>query len=210
MERRIARLMDGNRDVRSAREFRLDNIESIKNDKEYHSIKTYLENEQQELDRVYDSLVKIQQWAIDRGLGGGDGERQLYKLVEEMGELASGIAKGSRDAIIDAIGDMAVVLTVYCTQRTLPIWYGSSWTRKDKLPIGVSRDKLFPRLTLQVGDFMMEHTLHEAKQVNDLFGGLKLIANSYGCTLIDCIDSAYNEIKDRKGKTVNGVFIKEV
>lgn len=28
-------------------------------------------------------------------------------------------------------------------------------------------------------------------------------------TLVDCLEKAYNDIKDRKGKMVNGVFIKE-
>lgn len=28
-------------------------------------------------------------------------------------------------------------------------------------------------------------------------------------TLVDCLEQAYNDIKDRKGKMVNGVFIKE-
>jgi hypothetical protein len=35
------------------------------------------------------------------------------------------------------------------------------------------------------------------------------MAMQLGVKIEDCIDSAYNEIKDRKGKLVNGVFIKE-
>ncbi|MDO5716116.1 MAG: hypothetical protein Q4P25_06015 [Tissierellia bacterium] len=34
-------------------------------------------------------------------------------------------------------------------------------------------------------------------------------ATSRGLTLEECVDHAYNTIKNRKGKMVNGVFVKE-
>lgn len=92
-------------------------------------------------------IDKIRQWSIDRNLHTAEPSKQLMKLVEEVGELASGIAKNNRDVIIDSIGDVFVVLVVLTTQLDLKIE--------------------------------------------------------------ECIESAYNEIKDRKGKLVNGVFIKE-
>ena len=36
-----------------------------------------------------------------------------------------------------------------------------------------------------------------------------MIAGKYDTTLEDTLELAYNEIKDRKGRLVNGVFIKE-
>lgn len=38
---------------------------------------------------------------------------------------------------------------------------------------------------------------------------LTILAAQYGLTIEDCIASAYNEIKDRKGIMVNGIFVKE-
>jgi hypothetical protein len=35
------------------------------------------------------------------------------------------------------------------------------------------------------------------------------IAQRNGLTLAQCMSHAYDEIKDRKGRTVNGTFIKE-
>ena len=54
----------------------------------------------------------IRQWAEDRGLyHEGDPKTQLIKLQEELGELAKATLENDKPEIIDAIGDMVVVLT---------------------------------------------------------------------------------------------------
>lgn len=94
---------------------------------------------------VFDS---IRDWALDRGLyQKGDAKTQYIKLMEESGELAQALLKDNKAEIIDAIGDMVVVLT-----------------------------------------------------------NLSYMA---GVKIEDCIESAYNEIKDRKGSMQNGTFVKE-
>lgn len=93
-------------------------------------------------------LNDIRQWAEDRNLiVGSDSFRQMTKLMEEIGELANGIAKKEHDEILDGIGDSVVVLTILAAQ-------------------------------------------------NGLF-------------IEDCIEHAYQQIKDRKGKMIDGVFVKE-
>ena len=90
----------------------------------------------------------ISNWAHKRNLvEGSDPHRQLTKLLEEVGELASGVAKGNRDKVVDSIGGAVVVLTI--------------------------------------------------------------LAEQHDVNIEDCIDAAWNEIKDRKGKMVNGIFVKE-
>lgn len=89
----------------------------------------------------------IQQWAHERELDKAQPEKQMLKLVEEVGELAQGLAKGNQDQVIDSIGDVYVVLTILSLQMDLDVR--------------------------------------------------------------DCINQAYKEIADRKGKMVNGVFVKE-
>lgn len=91
--------------------------------------------------------ANIEQWAIDRGLDEAQPEKQMLKLVEEVGELAEGLAKGNLNQVIDSVGDVYVVLTILSMQMDLDIRY--------------------------------------------------------------CIGSAYEEISDRKGKMINGVFVKE-
>lgn len=63
----------------------------------------------------------IKKWAIDRGLQSGNPEAQMVKLLEEAGELASGINKNKLDLIIDSIGDTYVVLVILCMQLGLDI-----------------------------------------------------------------------------------------
>ena len=89
----------------------------------------------------------IREWAKERGIyDKGDSKTQLLKLQEEMGELAKAILENDEPEIIDAIGDMIVVLT-------------------------------------------------NLAHLNDV-------------NVETCIASAYNEIKNRKGKMVNGTFVK--
>jgi len=54
----------------------------------------------------------IRQWADERGIyRNGDSKTQYIKLQEESGELARAILKNNKPELIDAIGDMVVVLT---------------------------------------------------------------------------------------------------
>jgi NTP pyrophosphatase (non-canonical NTP hydrolase) len=58
---------------------------------------------------VYD---KIREWARVRGIyDSGDVKTQYVKLMEETGELAEAILKKDDAELVDAIGDMVVVLT---------------------------------------------------------------------------------------------------
>ena len=45
--------------------------------------------------------------------------------------------------------------------------------------------------------------------IGDTFVTLIILAKQLGLEPADCLNAAWNEIKDRKGKTVGGVFVKE-
>lgn len=45
--------------------------------------------------------------------------------------------------------------------------------------------------------------------IGDVVVTLVILAQQNGLTLQECLDTAYNEIANRKGKTINGVFVKE-
>ena len=64
----------------------------------------------------------IRQWAKDRGLyDKGNPMVQYVKLQEEAGELAKALLKDDQPEVIDAIGDMVVVLTNLAHQRGVHI-----------------------------------------------------------------------------------------
>jgi NTP pyrophosphatase (non-canonical NTP hydrolase) len=90
----------------------------------------------------------IRMWAHERNLVRGSEPRaQFLKLVEEVGELSRALARDDKAETIDAIGDIAVVLTI--------------------------------------------------------------IAEQIDTNLPACVDAAWEQIKDRKGRMVNGLFVKE-
>jgi NTP pyrophosphatase (non-canonical NTP hydrolase) len=45
--------------------------------------------------------------------------------------------------------------------------------------------------------------------IGDIFVTVIILSKQLGLDPTECLESAWNEIKDRKGKTVNGTFIKE-
>jgi NTP pyrophosphatase (non-canonical NTP hydrolase) len=93
---------------------------------------------------IYD-LIRI--WADEKGIyNKGDSKTQYIKLIEEAGELAQAILKNDESEVIDAIGDMVVVLTNLAALR--------------------------------------------------------------GHKIETCVSSAYNVIKSRQGRMINGTFVK--
>ena len=62
-----------------------------------------------------DNLLAI--WAKPKGLLKPENKlAQLAKLLEESGELASGILKNDKELKIDSAGDIFVVLSLLCRQ----------------------------------------------------------------------------------------------
>ena len=118
----------------------------------YNNGRTYIYNKAfasvfNESYNTNDRFELIRQWAHAKGIyDKGDSKTQYIKLMEEAGELAKALLTNDRSEIVDAIGDIAVVLTNLAALEKL--------------------------------------------------------------TIEDCIDSAYNEIKGRKGKMNNGTFVK--
>lgn len=161
---------------------------------------------------------KIEKWAIDRELDKkGTVEGQLTKTSEEAAELIIGISKGKKEVIKDSIGDTYVTLVV-----------GNMLDRKldfDKLNITSCKmfDEVLPELPKQKDEdnrqafiFCMASLITSSLEhgyrkdileigITNLMGA----ATAYELDFVDCVESAYEEISDRKGKMVNGTFVKE-
>lgn len=73
----------------------------------------------------------------------------------------------------------------------------------------------FAKLNEEVGEIAHELTRNRYKSaemrdaIGDTYITLVGMAHHLQFDISECIDIAYNEIKDRKGKTVNGTFIKD-
>ena len=54
-----------------------------------------------------------------------------------------------------------------------------------------------------------ESMLEVADGIGDMLVTIILLANIVGLDSVDCLEDAYEEIKNRKGKMINGFFVKE-
>ena len=78
----------------------------------YNKAFSYAFDNTVETAEVVNQFQLIREWAENRGLySKGDAKTQYIKLQEEAGELAQAILKDDQPEVIDAIGDMVVVLT---------------------------------------------------------------------------------------------------
>lgn len=87
---------------------------------------------------------KIEQWAEDRNLiKGSTVEKQLLKLVEEVGELTEAVNKDKLEHAKSELGDCVVVLTILAKQldsdinKCADIAYNKIKDRKGQMINGV-------------------------------------------------------------------------
>ena len=151
---------------------------------------------------------KTEQWFIDRNLQTANPVKQFLKLMEEGGELFEGIAKDRPELIFDALGDMQVVLI------------GMGLQIKNGSTIEATPQELeLLQLVATLGDIaakLFSHIYQHETKRPELQAELILAKNYihsvaiHNCTTADnCLVIAYEEIKDRKGKMIDGVFVKE-
>ena len=90
-------------------------IEFFNNANSLESLVKHIESQQS----IFDS---IRNWAQVRGIyENGDVKTQYVKLQEESGELAKALLKDDQAEVVDAIGDMIVVLTNLAEQRNVKV-----------------------------------------------------------------------------------------
>lgn len=69
------------------------------------------------------------------------------------------------------------------------------------------------KLGEEFGELCQGMAKNKQEQVKDSLGDiyvvLIILSLQLGLNFWECVDGAYNEIKDRRGKMVNGVFVKE-
>lgn len=163
--------------------------------------------------KTSDLLFNTKNWFIARDISQGDIDKQGLKLIEETGELVSGYLKGKHEVIMDSIGDVAVVVVGYAMMAGVhpeQVFFDS---KSDYIPdfggvtawIWMITDSAFQAKVAQ--DLGIETSLKYNLQ--NIICYLDIICRELGYDFTECFESAYNEIKDRKGRWVNGSFVKE-
>lgn len=147
----------------------------------------------------------IIEWAKERELDTkGTVEAQSIKTVEELSELIKAICKDKKEDIIDSIGDVYVTLVIgnmLVRQSELDPMFAKKNTRASS-----SKD-----LLLRVLANIIDLTLREPYEEQTLLYTLKdlhIVCKFCDLDFVECVESAYNTIKDRKGITKDGTFYK--
>lgn len=149
---------------------------------------------------------RIHTWAQDRNLiDGSTPADQMTKLREEVDELIAAVQANDDAGVIDGAGDVCVVLAVMAGQMGTTLnkicdvrpSYAAVYSLQQECD---SLDRQFGELGAAI-----EHQLY-----NRTFLHIAAVLCQTRC-LVDayCRERAWEQIKDRKGRMVNGIFEKE-
>lgn len=159
-------------------------------------------------------LIKnIEQWAEDRNLiKGSTPQKQMLKLMEEFGELCGGVARNNPEMIKDAIGDCFVVLVILNKQLNTNANLNTYFVNEE-LNAVITCHQMMCQL------YDIQHIVSTYKQNSKSLANFEEVCNTFisyadfiskifNFTIKDCIQHAYDQIKDRKGRMIDGVFVK--
>lgn len=143
-------------------------------------------------------------WGLKHGIiQSNNPQKQWLKLASEFGELCDNLAKG-RDCK-DDIGDMAVVLHMIGGMKDGISQHPLSHTYNE---INFAISELHDAMGILHRRILQG--LNTRLYIADILVLLSAIARLQGYNYLDCLEAAWNEIKDRKGTTTaDGVMIKE-
>jgi NTP pyrophosphatase (non-canonical NTP hydrolase) len=139
---------------------------------------------------IEELIPLIEDWANEKGLlKRENAPKQYLKFLEEVGETAHEILHENWDKAKIEFGDIAVTVIILAKQLGVKLIF-----KGDIHPLGFH----FIQMTVKE-DFIRYDTLRFVSST----------CAKYGFKLEECLNLAWDKIKDRKGKTENGTFIKE-
>lgn len=153
----------------------------------------------------------VRAWSESRGIyEHSNALAQALKAVSEVGELADAVIKGDREALIDAIGDVAVCLVNVASMIGVELVVAAELHGNEC----ESSAEIAASVSMSVGDLAFVIGYMSGGMATDCMGGalrdLSDLAAMHGTTLEACCEAAWNQIKDRKGRMVaGGAFVKE-
>lgn len=156
--------------------------------------------------RLIELIKKTQKWFYDRNLQTQNPDKQFLKLFEEIGELASGLAKKQDDVVKDSIGDIAVVLIGLTLQ--LGIDTKEVFPHTESVP-STNSNKEEDHFILLLDQSVAAYFSRQNYQLKNVAFELIRISKFLNIDFTECLGLAYEEIKDRTGRLVDGVWVKE-
>ncbi|MGT2969085.1 MazG-like family protein [Streptococcus azizii] len=175
---------------------------------------------------TFNELIEnVKGWSIAKGLDKASPLSQMLKLNEEWGELNSATVRNDKEKVADSIGDMMVVLTILAQQMEFSKIHlelnpdensQHSYYCVDEWPVEVIYLYIAKEIGL-IASSLIDISTHLSRinsrtqiQVSsrNIAIYLMFVAQKFDLTLTECLEIAWNEIKDRQGKMVDGVFVK--
>jgi NTP pyrophosphatase (non-canonical NTP hydrolase) len=87
----------------------------------------------------------------------------------------------------------------------------AQWHRDRNLIDGSTDKDQYMKLIQEAGE--LSDNICKGRDISDDIGDMMVvlinIATRNNLTITECLEAAYNDIKDRKGRMVDGVFVKE-
>ena len=164
---------------------------------------------------IQELVPLIHQWAKERGIFDNlTPFDQLLKTHEEVGELIKACYDDYKPAIQDAIGDVMVTLINYCYFKKIDfvkvyeqIQYDDSEAINIYCALTVNDIIAFFLRDIAYSSYKpLKVTIFST--VSNILRKLQNITINNNTSLEVCLNIAYNEIKNRTGKIINGKFIK--
>lgn len=132
----------------------------------------------------------------------------------------SSYEKGERNPKIDKLEDLAFYYRVPLSYlKGEPMNFEElheaiiQWAENRNMISPKNTSRQYMKVSEELGEIAEGINKNNREQVEDSLGDilvtLIILAQDLNFDLLDCLNSAYNVIKDRKGKTINGVFVKE-
>jgi hypothetical protein len=142
--------------------------------------------------------ASIDAWAVKNGLDELKESDQTLKIIEEIGELSRAMLKKDIAGQKDAIGDIYIALRVYMLQ------IGGIF-EDEEFHYYFTDDLIRP-------SYQIERLCSEVQNLldgNDFFKEVQYMSQFLELDFTNCVEHAFNEVKDRDLKIVNGVAVKE-
>ena len=156
-------------------------------------------------------IENVVQWGKDRGLDKVGHLAQAKYTLKKTAELLDAYADGDVDKINDAIGDILVTLIVGASNddEILQELTELILTYKYK-PLPVQDLDFFDHYEKLIFRSGMLYKYQNYNNYQDFYVTLFWLCSSVSnLSFQDCLQLAYDEIKNRTGKLVDGQFIKD-
>ena len=64
----------------------------------------------------------VEEWAKEKRLDKADPEKQMLKVIEEVGEVGASLARNNENDLRDGIGDVVVTLIILAMQNNMDLY----------------------------------------------------------------------------------------